>query len=95
MPFSSPSEASFIASQICFVGRGLRQVDRQVNDGDVQRGNAHGHTGQLAVQLGDDLADGLGGAGGRLGMMLPAAARPPRQSFMDGPSTVFWVAVVE
>ena len=28
-------------------------------------------------------------------MMLPEAARPPRQSFMDGPSTVFWVAVVE
>src|SRR5574344_2934853 len=29
------------------------------------------------------------------GMMLPAAARPPRQSFIDGPSTVFCVAVVE
>ena len=30
-----------------------------------------------------------------LGMMLPEAARPPRQSFTDTPSTVFWVAVVE
>ena len=29
-----------------------------------------------------------------LGMMLNAAPRPPRQSFWDGPSTVFWVAVV-
>ena len=29
------------------------------------------------------------------GMMLPEAARPPRQSFLEGPSTVFWVAVVE
>ena len=29
------------------------------------------------------------------GMMLPAAARPPRQSFLEGPSTVFCVAVVE
>ena len=28
-------------------------------------------------------------------MMLPEAARPPRQSFMLTPSTVFWVAVVE
>ena len=28
-------------------------------------------------------------------MMLPEAARPPLQSFNDGPSTVFWVAVVE
>ena len=29
------------------------------------------------------------------GIMLPAAARPPLQSFLEGPSTVFWVAVVE
>ena len=29
------------------------------------------------------------------GMMLPAAARPPLQSLAEGPSTVFWVAVVE
>ena len=28
------------------------------------------------------------------GMMLPAAARPPLQSFLEGPSTVFCVAVV-
>ena len=28
-----------------------------------------------------------------LGMMLIAAARPPFQSFFDGPSTVFCVAV--
>ena len=27
------------------------------------------------------------------GMMLMAAERPPFQSFFDGPSTVFWVAV--
>merc|ERR1719387_737515 len=27
--------------------------------------------------------------------MLQAAARPPRQSFADTPSTVFWVAVYE
>ena len=28
------------------------------------------------------------------GMMLLATARPPRQSFIEGPSTVRWVAVV-
>ena len=28
------------------------------------------------------------------GMMLLLTARPPRQSLADGPSTVFWVAVV-
>jgi len=27
------------------------------------------------------------------GMMFCAAVRPPFQSFLDGPSTVFWVAV--
>ena len=43
---------------------GLLQVDGQVNNGHVQGGNTHGHTGQLAVQLGDNLAHGLGGAGG-------------------------------
>ena len=46
------------------VGGGLFKVDGQVDDGDIQRGNAHGHTGQLAVERGDDFADGLGGAGG-------------------------------
>merc|ERR1719159_2329441 len=29
------------------------------------------------------------------GIMLQAAARPPRQSFADTPATVFWVAVYE
>jgi len=29
------------------------------------------------------------------GMMLLPTERPPRQSFWEGPSTVFWVAVVE
>merc|ERR1719224_90577 len=28
------------------------------------------------------------------GMMLPRMPRPPRQSFLEGASTVFWVAVV-
>ena len=35
----------------------------QVDDGDVSGGHTEGHAGQLAVELGDDLADGLGGAG--------------------------------
>lgn len=36
----------------------------EVNDGDVRGRHTHGHTGELAVEGGDDLADGLGGAGG-------------------------------
>jgi len=47
-----------------FVLCGLLEVDGEVNNADVQSGNAHSHTGELAVELGDDLADSLGGAGG-------------------------------
>ena len=43
---------------------GLFEVHGQVDNGDVQGGNAHGHTGELAVEAGDDLAHGLGCAGG-------------------------------
>src|SRR5699024_5364665 len=46
------------------IGGGLRQLGGQVHHGHVQGGDAHGDAGQLAVQLGDDLAHGLGGAGG-------------------------------
>ena len=46
------------------IAGGLAQVHGQIHHGHVQRGNAHGHTGQLAVQAGNDLAHGLGSAGG-------------------------------
>ncbi len=46
----------------------------------------------LPLTSGNGQADGPGGAGAR-GMMLIAADRPPFQSFFDGPSTVFCVAV--
>ena len=36
----------------------------QVNDGDVRRGDAEAHAGHLAVELGDDATDGLGGTRG-------------------------------
>ena len=40
------------------------EVGGQVNDGDVRRGDAEAHAGHLAVELGDDAADGLGGTRG-------------------------------
>ena len=43
----------------------LVQTAGKVNDGNVGGGDTERHTGELAVQLGDDLADGLGGAGRR------------------------------
>jgi len=47
-----------------FVGGGLCEVDGEVNNGNVKSGNTEGHTGELAVELGDYLADSLCGAGG-------------------------------
>ena len=53
---------------------GLGQVDREVDDGDIQRRDAHGHAGQLAVERRDDLTDGLGSAGRRRDDVVGSAA---------------------
>jgi len=45
------------------VGSGLLEADGKVDNGDVGGGDTHGHTGELAVKLRDDLADSLGGTG--------------------------------
>jgi hypothetical protein len=46
------------------VGGLLLELAGQVDDGDVDRGHAEGHAGELALEGGDDLGHGLGGAGG-------------------------------
>lgn len=46
------------------IGGVLGKVDGKVNHGDIDDGDTDRHTGELAVELGDDLADGLGSAGG-------------------------------
>src|SRR5699024_4579316 len=56
------------------VAGALLKAAGEVNDGDVGAGDTHGHAGELALQLGDDLADGLGGAGGGGDDVLEAAA---------------------
>ena len=45
------------------VGGRLLKADGQVNNRDVGGGHTESHAGQLAVKLGDDLADSLGGTG--------------------------------
>ena len=45
------------------VGGGLGEAGGEVDDGDVDGGDTEGHAGELALELGDDLGDGLGGTG--------------------------------
>ena len=44
------------------VGNALLQSDGQVNNRDVDGWDSEGHASEQAVQLGNDLADGLGGS---------------------------------
>ena len=53
-----------------------------------------GHAGEFPGQGGDHLAHRLA-APVEEGMMFPEAARPPLQSFLEVPSTVFWLPVME
>lgn len=41
----------------------LLEADSEIDNGDVGGGDTHGHSGELAVELRDDLADSLGGTG--------------------------------
>ena len=45
------------------VGSTLLETGSKVDNGDVGGGDTESHTGELAVELGDDLADSLGGTG--------------------------------
>ena len=51
----------------------LLDAARQVHDGDVGGGHTHRHAGELAIEIGDDLSDGLGGTGGRWDDVLGGA----------------------
>ena len=71
----------------------LHGLHRQVDDRHRRRRHAERHAGQLALDLGDHQADRLGRAGGRRDDVDAPRVRPPFQSFLRGPSTVFCVAV--
>ena len=75
------------------VGRALLEADDEIDNGYVARRYTEGHTNDFTVQAGNDLPTAVA-APVDDGITLAAAPRPPRQSFEEGPSTVFWVAVV-
>ena len=88
------SEAFFIAaliaaSEVAFVG-----ADGQVDRRHVGRRDAERHAGQLALDLGDDRGPTALAAPVDAGMAFWLAPRPPRRSFLLGPSTVGCVAVI-
>jgi len=47
------------------VFRRFREIDREVNDGNVERRNAHGHTSEFSVEFGENFADRFRRACGR------------------------------
>ena len=60
------------------VGGFLLKLDREVDEGDVRGRNANGHTRELAVELGKNLADSLGSTrGGRNHVLEDATATAP------------------
>ena len=56
------------------VGSTLLDADSQVDNRDVGSRDTHGHTSELAVELGNDLADSLGGTGAAGNDVLSSSA---------------------
>mmetsp|Transcript_38042 Transcript_38042/g.107465 ORF Transcript_38042/g.107465 Transcript_38042/m.107465 type:complete len:226 (+) Transcript_38042:547-1224(+) len=88
-----PMEYSFILAQISsyVVSLPRRQVRSTTDTSEV--GTRKAMPVSLPLSWGRTLPTALA-APVEEGMMLKAAPRPPRQSLAEGPSTVFWVAVV-
>ena len=88
MPFNSPSEAAFIAAQISsFVAGFSRTTVRSTTD-TSEVGTRNDIPVSLPLSSGRTLPTALA-APVEDGMMFSRIPRPPRQSFLDGPSTVF------
>src|SRR5215472_2597681 len=93
MPFIGPSEASFIAALISSYLAGLANRHVKSTTETFTTGTRSDIPVNFPFRSGMTLPTALA-APVLEGMMLLAAARPPRQSFFEGPSTVFCVAVI-
>mmetsp|Transcript_37529 Transcript_37529/g.110924 ORF Transcript_37529/g.110924 Transcript_37529/m.110924 type:complete len:259 (+) Transcript_37529:393-1169(+) len=91
-PFISPSEAACNAAMISsYVVAFSRLTVRSTTDTSLV-GTRNAMPVSLPLRSGITTPTALAAPVDE-GMMLPLTARPPRQSFLDGPSTVFCVAV--
>ena len=85
---SSPSAASFMAAQMSALVAGLARLAVRSTTETSRVGTRIEIPVSLPLSSGITLPTALA-APVEEGMMLPEAARPPRQSFIEGPSTVF------
>src|SRR5262249_36152217 len=92
MPFMEPSEAAFRVALISSYLAGLAKRHVKSTTETLVTGTRNAIPVNLPLGSGIFLPPALA-APVVEGMIFVAAARPPRQSFLDGPSTVFCVAV--
>src|SRR6187549_2581367 len=93
MPFILPSEAAFMALQMSSYEASLTSSTVRSTTDTSLVGTRKAMPVSLPFSSGITLPTALA-APVDDGMMFSRMPRPPRQSFLDGPSTVFWVAVV-
>src|SRR6516164_7414618 len=93
MPFMGPSEAAFIVALISSYVADLANRHVKSTTETFVTGTRNAIPVNLPLRSGITLPTALA-APVVEGMIFAAAARPPRQSFFEGPSTVFCVAVI-
>src|ERR1041384_1734027 len=92
MPFILPSEAAFIALQMSSYDASFTSSQVRSTTDTSLVGTRNAMPVSLPLRAGMTLPTALA-APVDDGMMFSRIPRPPRQSFLDGPSTVFCVAV--
>ena len=88
MPFNSPSEAAFIAAQMSSLVAGFSRTTVKSTTETSEVGTRNDIPVNLPLSSGRTLPTALA-APVEEGMMFSRIPRPPRQSFLEGPSTVF------
>src|SRR5215470_8738736 len=93
MPFIGPSDAAFIAALISSYLAGLANRHVKSTTETFDTGTRNAIPVNLPLRSGITSVTALA-APVLDGIIFAPAARPPRQSFLEGPSTVFCVAVI-
>src|SRR5881227_2119043 len=93
MPFSAPSDCAFISAQISAYCAGLSSSQVRSTTDTSEVGTRKLMPVSFLFSSGITTPTAFA-APVDDGMMFSRMPRPPRQSLLLGPSTVFWVAVV-